>query len=305
MGLINSRHISALRHDTGGNYSTLMDYLQRRKVVRMPFLDVQAVAVSGAQYVKIDSTTHLPAGLITVMKADPPSTAVTNAGVCAAELAGAVGSAATTNHKDSLGNILNLVLIRDATTHEEIKTSDDRTVFGLVQCANSVAEGAAIGASGSENLQISFVYISADGTLTLATITDTIEFQVNKLYMESHVPTIYLEGGNVDTVVVEPKVQEPLSRVLTVTGAFAANEVITIATGAGAATGTSTPTGDTVLLDSSEALFNANNNVRIRLNGVQLIRDVEAHWDSTTTMHILYAMDVGDVLEIEVPIKYS
>ena len=65
-----------------------------------------------------------------------------------------------------------------------------------------------------------------------------------------------------------------------------------------------TKSGDTVVLDSSEARFNANNGVRIRLNGVQLIRDVEAHWDSTTTLHITSAMDIEDVLEIEVPIKY-
>lgn len=302
---INSRQVNVLRPDTGGNYTFLSDFMERRKILAMPFDEVQEIAVSAANFVKVDSTTHLAGDVLTVLDATPPVTAITNGGICAAELVGAVGAGAITSHKDSLGNILNLVQIRDASTHEEIKTAADQTVFGLIQCALGVAEGAAVGAAASENTQISFVYIAADGTVTLTTITDTIEFQVNKLYMEAHIPSIYLEGGNVDYLVVEPKVQEPLSRVLTVTAAFAANEVITLATGAGAGTGTSTTSGDTVTLDSSEALFNANNSIRVRLNGVQLVRDAEAHWDSSTTIHITKAMDVGDVLEVEVPIKFS
>lgn len=303
--MINARHVNVLRPDTGGNYTTLMDYLERRKVMRMPWDEVQEVAVAGANFVLVDSTTHLAGDTLAVLDATPPVTALTDGGICAAELVGAVGTAAITSHSDSLANVLNLVMIRDASTHNEIKTSADLTVFGLIQCALNVAEGAGVGASAAENTQISFVYIAANGTLTLTTITDTIEFQVNKLYTEGHVPTIYLEGGNVDLMVIEPIVQEPLSRVLTVTAQFAANEVITLSTGAGAGTGTSTGSGDTVLLDSSEALFNADNCVRIRLNGVQLLRDVEAHWDSTTTMHITSIMDIGDVLEIEAPIKYD
>lgn len=305
MGGISSRQINVLRPDTGGNYTTLKDFMERRKILAMPFDEVQEIAVSAANFVKVDSTTHLAGDVLTVLDATPPVTAITNGGICAAELVGAVGTGAITSHADSLGNILNLVRIRDASTHEEIKTSADLTVFGLIQCSLNTAEGAGVGAAASENTQISFVYIAADGTVTLTTITDTIEFQVNKLYMEGHIPTIYLEGGNVDKVVVEPKVQEPLSRALTVTAAFAANEVITLATGAGAGTGTSTTSGDTVALDSSEALFNANNLIRVRFNGVQLVRDVEVHWDSSTTMHITSIMDIGDVLEIEVPIKFS
>jgi hypothetical protein len=305
--MINARHVSVLRPDSLGNYNTLMDYMNRRKVVRLPFVDSQVVTVTGKSYVKIGAT-ETGAGTITVMKASPPTTAITPGAVTAAELAGALGAGdagAITSYSDALGNKLNLILLRDATSHDEIRTAADRTVFGLIQCANGTVEGVAIGASGgSENLQISFVYVAADGTITLTEVTGTIEFCLNKMYTECHIPTIYLEGGNADILVVEPKVQEPLSRALTVTAAFAANEVITLSTGAGAAAGTSTPAGDTVVLDSSEARFNANNGVRIRLNGVQLIRDVEAHWDSTTTLHITSAMDIGDVLEIEVPIKY-
>jgi hypothetical protein len=302
---VNSRQVDVLRSDTGGNYTTLKDYLERRKILPMPFDEVQEIAVSAANFVKVDSTTHLAGDVLTVLDATPPVTAITNGGIAAAELVGAVGTGATTSHADSLGNILNLVRIRDASTHEEIKTSADRTVFGLVQCALNTVEGAAVGAAASENTQISFVYIAGDGTVTLTAITDTIEFCVNKLYMEAHVPTIYLEGGNADLAVVEPKVQEPLCGIFTVTTAFAANEVLTLSTGGGAASGASTNSGDTVTIDTSAALFNANNLNRVRLNGVQLIRNVEAIWDSADSLHITTAMDVGDVLEVEVPIKFS
>ena len=306
--MINSRHVNVLRPDTGGKYTSLYDFLMRRRVMRMPFSEVQVISVSGAQFKLIDSTTHLPAGVLTVLKTGFAG-AITNGGVCASELAGAVGTAATTHIQDDLGNILNLVLVRDSSTHEELKTADGRTIFGLVQCANAVVEGAAIGAAASENTQISFVYIAADGTITLAAaFTASVEFQVNKLYMESHVPTIFLEGGNQEAIIVEPKVAEPFSAYYTVTTAFAANEVITIATGAGAASGVSIPAGDydssQMIFPASAILFNAHNNIRVRLNGVQLIRGVEVIWDSTTTFHITSIMDVNDVLEVEIPAKY-
>jgi len=299
--MINARQVNVLRPNASRVYTTLDDYMNRRKVIRMPWVEAQEVAVAAADFVLVDSTTHLVAGVLTVLDASPPVTAITNGGICAAELVGAIGTAAITNYTDSLGNILNLVAIRDASTHDEILTSDGRKVFGLIQCANGVAEAASVGANASENTQISFVYIAADGTVTLATITATIEFQASKIYLEGQVPTIYLEGGNVDFMLLETPRIDPYVRKLVVTAQFAANEVITIAGGAGAGTGTSDDTGDTVTLDASEALFNANDQNRIRLNGVQLIRDDEVHWDSATTFHINYIMDINDVVEIEVP----
>ena len=299
--MINARQVNVLRPNTSRAYTTLDDFMNRRKVIRMPWVEAQEVAVAAANFVLVDSTTHLIAGILTVLDASPPVTAITNGGICAAELVGAIGTAAITSHTDNLGNVLNLVAIRDASSHDEILTSDGRKVFGLIQCANGVAEAANVGANASENTQISFVYVATDGTLTLTTITATIEFQTNKIYLEGQVPTIYLEGGNVDFMLLESPRIDPYVRKLVVTAQFAANEVITLSTGAGAGTGTSTPTGDTVTLDATEVAFNANDQNRIRLNGVQLIRDDEVHWDSTTTMHVNYIMDINDVLEIEVP----
>lgn len=299
MTLISCRQVDLLRANTSRTWANLHLYMERKRVSRMPFIETQEVAVAAAQFVLIDSTTHLPGQLLAVMAATPP-TCTTNAGVMAAVLAGAVGSGATTSYNDNLGNILNLVLIRDASTHDPILSADGRTVFGLVQCASGTADGTAVGANGAENTQLSFVYIAADGTLTLETVTATIEFQVNKLYKEGQQPDIMLVGGNQEPIIVEPVTMEPDVRKFIVTAAFAANEVLTLTTGAGAATGTSTASGDTVVLSTSAALFNADNRIRVRLNGLQLIRGTDVVWDSTNSFHISIIMDVSDVLEAEV-----
>lgn len=299
---INARQVNVLRPNTAGTWTTLDQYMNRKRVLQIPWVEVQSVTLAGVQFKLVDSTTHLPAGKLAVLTASPPTTLTTNAGICASVLAGAIGTAATTNHTDNYGNILNMVLIRDASTHDEITVNvggTERTVFGLVQCASGTTEGADVGANASENTQLSFVYIAADGVITLTAVTATIDFQVNKVYIESQQADVMLVGGRAEEIVTEPKAILPLVRKFVVTAAFASGEVMTLATGSGA-TGTSTPTGDTVVLDAAEVTFNANHLNRIRLNGVQLIRDVETEWESTTTISINFVMDVNDVLEVEV-----
>ena len=301
---VNARQVNILRPNTAGTWTTLDQFMNRKRVLPIPWVEAQAVAVAAAQFKLVDSTTHLVAGTLAVLTATPPTTLITNGAICAAALAGAIGNAATTNHTDNYGNILNLVMIRDATTHDEVTVNvggTERTVFGLLQCASGVSEGAAVGVAASENTQLSFVYIAANGTLTLTAITATIEFQVNKVYIESQQADVMFIGGRAEEAVIEPKAILPLVRKFVVTAAFANGEVITLATGAGAGTGTSTPTGDTVVLDATEVAFNANHLNRIRLNGVQLIRDIETEWESTTTISVNIIMDVGDVLEVEIP----
>ena len=109
--MINARHVNVSRYHTGGVYTTLMDYLERRKVVRMPFVEAQQIAVAGVNVIKVDSDTHLVGGNIAVMKADPPVSpwCITDGAICMAEVAGVVGTGATTSHVDNLGNILNLI----------------------------------------------------------------------------------------------------------------------------------------------------------------------------------------------------
>lgn len=297
MSNINERQISF--RSAAGNFSTLKDYLDGRIVKRIPFVDSQDVSPSSAQFSLIPST--ILEGTISV------GTSTTNSGgYIAAELAGAVGTAATTTISDSLGNILNMVAIRDASTHDEIQEGvgdTARTIFGLIQCSNAVADGTSIGGVGSENLQISFVYYAEDGTITLATaLTRTIEFQSNKVITRRNYPTIALEdGANSLTPDILERDIEPTQRSFIVTTGYAANEVITLATGDGASTGRSTTSGDTLTLQATEGAFNTDNTTKIRLNGIQQRKGSgnDVVWDSTTTLHFTTALDVGDYIEVE------
>ena len=305
---VNARQVNVLRPNTAGTWTTLDQYMNRKRVIQFPWAEVQSVTLAAVQFKLIDSTTHLPAGKLAVLTASPPATLATNAGVCAAALAGAIGNAAITAYSDSFGNVLNLVLLRDSVTHDEITVDVagvEYTVFGLVQCASGTTEGANIGAAASENTQLSFVYIAGDGTLTLTAVTGTVDFCVNKVYIESQQPDVAMEGGRNEETVIETKAITPIVSKFVVTAAFASGEVITIATGAGAGTGTSTPTviptGSTIALPAAEATFNNSNLYQARLNGVSLIRDSEVEWESAASFSINYVMDTGDVFELEVP----
>lgn len=70
---------------------------------------------------------------------------------------------------DANGVLLNQVDIVSSATNEAPKTINDEVIFGLLQTITGTADGAAIAAASSENLQISFVYL--DKTTDLLTAT--------------------------------------------------------------------------------------------------------------------------------------
>lgn len=290
--MINERQI-ALRK--GGNFTNLDDFLDRRIIKSIPFVVTQELTISSAQFGLIPSTKL--SGTIAV-----GTSSVSNGSYIAAALAGAVGTAATTAISDSLGNVLNMVSIRD-TNGDPIKEGSGenaKTVYGLIQCSSGTSDGASIGGVGSENLQISFVYDNA-GTLTLATaLSQDIQFQANKLFTQRNVPTIEKEAGGVLPDVLDTVVAISCRKFI-VTTAFVANEVITFSTGAGASSGASTASGDTLTLPASDAAMVADNTCRIRLNGVQQRKGSgnDFVWDSTTTGHFTTPLDIGDYFEIE------
>jgi hypothetical protein len=288
--MINEKQI-ALRG--GGNFTNLDDYLDGRIVVAIPFVDTQDLSFSVAQH-------SLIAAAVMSGKICKGSTGVSSGGYIAAALAGAVGTAATTNITDSLGNVLNAVEVRDASTHEVLKEGN-RDIFGLIQCSSTVTDGDAIAAAASENLQISLVYYSESGVITLATaLTAAIEFQANKMITRRNLPTIFKEGGAGGVAITDSELK--LSRREFVVGtAFIANEVITIATGAGASSGASTPTGDTLTLNASEALMNADRTCKVERNGVNQFKGSgkDVVWDSTTTFHFVEPLYIGDTFAIE------
>ncbi len=283
---INERNIALRSAPT--NYSTLKEYMDRRRVTPLPFNENAQVAVSSANFVLIDSTmtvaTNLAIGLATTE----------NAGLMATVLPGAVGTASTNSTSDTLGNILNLVSIRDSSTHDAITTSSGREVFALVQAVSTATDGDAIGAAASENVQLSFVYISSDGTLTAETLNQTIEFGQNNVYLERLLPDIMLEGGNPDADALAVDALSIGRGEYIVTTAFVTDEVITVATGAGATAGVTTMTGETLTLGVDAATFNADNLLSVLKNGVEILKGTDIIWDSATTCHFVEPLDIGD-----------
>ena len=109
---VGSRQVNINRAG-GGNYQTLKDFMDSRKVHPVPLVDAQEVAVTSAQYALIDSS--ILAG--TIAKG---TTSTDDGGVMAAPLGGAVGGAATTNIVDAFGTVLNKVSIRNESTHDPV-----------------------------------------------------------------------------------------------------------------------------------------------------------------------------------------
>jgi len=288
MAKINKRQVAF-----GGNFASLYNLAKKAWVKALPFVPTQTLTLTADQYSLI-SATELP-GNISLGTASTYSS-----GVVAAELAGAVGTAATTYISDSLGNIANIVPIRDATTNDPI-TYLDFEVFGLIQAANGTLDGAAIGAAASENLQVSFVYIAAGGTVTLVPITATIEFAVRVMLTEENLPTYEVAIGSITPDMVAPTGASQKVAKYVVTTAFAANEVVTLTTGAGGVSGISTPSGEYsgVVLGASANAFRDNNQIEILENGVEQVKSSDFIWDSNTTGHFIIALDVTDTFSVK------
>lgn len=282
----------------GGNFTTLKDYLNRKVVKEMPWVNTQTVTPSSAN-VKL-----IPAAVLAGTLAIGTATAQVNGSVIVAALAGAVGTGATTSISDALGNILNLVDIRDSSTNDPLVDSSNRKIWGLLQSDSSATDGDAIAAAASENLQISFVIFDSSNALALTTVNQAIDFKVNKVYAERNTPTLAKEGGNRDLDIISG-VQGILRRYLTVTTAFAANEVITISTGAGAGSGVSTAAGATLLLPVSSGLFLSDGRVGVYRNGVKQIPGVDIIYNSTDSFHFVSILSIDEVILIEAPSNYG
>lgn len=287
--MINERQI-ALRK--GGNYTALDDFFDRRKVIPLPFNETAVVNVAGAQFKLIDNSmlvaSNMAIGLATVE----------SGGLFATLLPGAVGIASLLITSDSLGNILNAVRIRDEVTHDPIVESGGKEVFALVQAVSTASDGDAIGAPASENMQLSFVYVAADGTLTLTSVTADVEFLQNNVYLERNIPTIMMEGGNPDADALAPYAVVGTQGEYEVTTPFIANEVITLATGAGSGSGVASKTGDTIDIGASDAAFKNNHLLEVYLNGVNQRKETDVKWVSSGSLKFVSPLDDGDYFEI-------
>lgn len=270
-------------------YDTVLEWFQGRDVYVMPWNEADLSA--NGQSILIDSSNF--SGTIALGTAS-----VENGGWHAAALAGAVGTAATSSLSDSDGHVTNLVDVRDADSHDPLLDSDGRKIYGLLQAASTVTDGDAVGAAASENLQVSFIVIAADGTITLTSVTATVEIRLPKLYKRMNWAS-YRKAGMVP--VSDVIAASTLSvRKFVVTTAFAVDEVITLSTGAGSVSGAATPSGDSISsIGADAATFIATNTTRVRFNGTQLTKTTDL-WETSSSIKTPVALDIGDTFEVEI-----
>lgn len=295
----------------GGNYPGLEDYFNARVVRRQPFNSTNKFTLASAANVKlVDAPTHVAGGSVISKGAIASSGASNQGGIVSAALAGVVGSAANTSVADSSGNILNLLELRESVSNDDVVIVDgvtERRVYGLMQCSSTVTDSDVVGASGSENIQISFVYFdSSDALVTTQIPAGTYEFQLNTLVARRFLPVLAMEGGAIDRDVIDLKnTVKLLEGRYDVTTAFPAVDVWDLATGAGT-TGVSTASGDyaTLLLPSSSAEFVANPRVQVLRNGVEQRKGVEVVYNSTTGLHFVAALAIGEEVKVRVPYIY-
>ncbi len=243
--MLNARNVGFKKTQSAGNtgnYDNLQNFVERR--LCMPINFAQSVTVANSAVALLPSTI-LP-GIISL----GTTTIATDGGVSAAVLSGSVGTPSTNIAQDANGDIWNLVEIRSYETHDPIKNGGWR-VYGLIQADISASDGDTIGGLGSENLQMTFVKSSEGGTLTSVQINGNIEFQTNLVFSELNLPAARkLNGVGLGMDIVAPQ-SISNERRFEVTSDFMSGEIITLATGAGAGSGISTPTGDIVVLSAT------------------------------------------------------
>lgn len=286
-GLVNALHVY-FSGSLGASYDTLLDWMLGREVHEMPFNEAD-LSVNG-QYLLLNATNF--AGTIAL-----GTTTATNGGWATAALSGAVGTAATTSISDTWGHVTNLCQVRSASSHDPILDANGREVQALLQAASTASDGDAVGASASENIQVSFVVVAADGTFSLTSVTAEIELSLPKVYRRLFRPSYVKAGVAPRTDVLSAS--SLLVRKYVVTTAFAADEIMTISTGAGSVAGAATPSGNSISsIGADSATFVAANTSRVRINGSQL--DKTDVWESSTSIQLPVALSVGDKIEIEV-----
>lgn len=294
MSIQNARHVDTSRagdNQGGGLYDNLKEYLDRTKVKDGAYVE-GSIAVNG-QHVLLNSD-HVAGNIALGV-----DSIRTDGGVVAAQLAGVVGTAGIAAVYNSKNQCVNQCALRDAATNDPIVDAEGRTVYALLQADVGVTDGDAIAAAGAENLQVSFVSVSANGTYTLVSVTGDVEISYPRLYAERHLPSGMRQGSPVaqEVVATQPR---PLVRKFKVTSFYAAGEGIDLLTGDGTGTGTATVTGDTISsIGPNATAFINDNRSRIRVNGEQLTKGDEVLYDATTTVHFVFALDPGDSFEVE------
>jgi len=192
MNTINARQVGFKKTlgDGGlGNFDSVQSFCEQKVCRQLPITEQKQVTVSGENYALIHS------GMISGKLAIGTNTTAVDGGIACAKLATAVGQGATITAVDGEGNIWNSVNIIHSGTHNPILTNDGRTVFALMHCASTAVDGDAIGAGGSENTQLSFVYFDSAGVIQTTVISNTIQFDGARVEVLLNQPALIRVGG--------------------------------------------------------------------------------------------------------------
>lgn len=278
----------------------LNDYLDKAQVYNSTFSETRVVSCSNENYKLLPNTIvsgNIALGITTTQR---------NGGIFATALSGSVGTASTSNTTNSIGDILNLVHLRNATTHDPILDGSGREVYGLIQVSNTVVDGDAITGVGVENTQISFVVNDGTGTLTLVSLSGSIEFTLPLVYSNRNLPDLKRAGANIDKDVISVSIPTITNTYYTITSQFAVNEIIDLTNGNGSIAGVATKDGVTPLLPSTSALFKSNGNVVILRNGVEGIKGTggDFEWVSSSSIRTNRRLKVGEILQIKAQSSY-
>ena len=317
MSTINERQVGL---KTGGNFSLLKDYMDKVGVARQPFNETQTFTGLSASDGDVIVDTLIPANAQIAdnlkMSDGAYNTAAKEGGIvtqAGTETTGFI-AAGTFVHDmvtvtDDYGNVLNMVQVRYEASHDPVTDTDGREVMGLLVRPFATADDTALGEAASENLEICFVVADGAGAYAKAAggVTGAIEFNINRAFGERFKAKISLDGGNAVDVDVIADLEVIHYTDLLVTTAFAVDEVITIATGAGSVAGVSTSGGDVtpVTLNATGALFVSDNTCKMTLNGVKGTKEAavagatDFAWVSATTFSNHSILDIGDVVGIE------
>ena len=315
---INERQISL---KSGGDYATLKDYLDRMVCKRTPWIEDNNITPSAVNFVTVLAANII--GTNTIAVSDPGVLATeTSGGIIAATAT--LGTHLTTLVTDTIGNILNLCEIRDATTHAPIK-ENNRNIYGLLHT------NATDGTTHSDtNLQMSFIYIADDGTPTAVNVDQTIEFRFTRSYSARTQGSVTLLDGAVDreivtaplptafdiqfdntytgTTLTSTNLQDVIEELETLIGESSSVEIQVdeyLHTGA-SLNAEEVLTINTIWTSEPDIPVDYNTNVgwEFFLNGVRLRKGTlasgaEIERIDTTTIRIAYTLDEGDVLEMK------
>lgn len=295
----------------GGNFTTLEDFAKSREVYTAPLSTSQVLSVTSQNYALLDST-KLPAATI----AKDTTTTQSNGAIFAASLVGAIGAGAITSANIE-GAIANLVEIRDSVSNDPVSDVNGRKVYGLVQCDNGVTDGASVAASGSENLQLSFVIIDDTGTLNLTVVDGTFKFYVNKIRSLRNRPALGMAGGSALSDIPDTKNLQRKWKAYTVSAAVAPTGMqINLSTDAVTGNGSAviTPDADSndlggTPLPNTGTLFKTNASVKFFRNGLQQDKGKtnsagDVGYVSSTTIQLNTALAIGETIYVEVPGGY-